>query len=317
MKSSDIVQGRLVEFLTDDKVVLNGFLVGRRRSRRCVVYVHGMTGNFYGGKTQFAIAKRIDRLGYSVFSINTRGHDAVSVIKVRKGRKLDRLMAGTDLERFEDSHLDIGGAISRLRKLGFREFVLAGHSTGCQKVTYYQYKTRDRGVKGLLLLAPADDNAIYRKEQGKRFEKVFRLAKEYVRQGKGNEPSKEVPSHYSPRRFLSLVDPKNVESRIFDYEGGMREFSKIKVPICAVFGSKEEYATKPVAQYLNILRNRTSSEDYVGAIIDGANHSFRNHNDVTSDFVAMWLSGLGKKKIPTHEILEINRKFPLASLGYS
>ncbi len=312
-----IIEGRLVEFVAKDKSVLNGFLMGPQNSRTCMIYVHGMTGNFYGGTLQFSIADSIAREGVSLFSINTRGHDLVSMIRKRKSRTDDRFMGGTDLERFEDSFLDIDAAIKKLKELGFREFILAGHSTGCQKVTYYQYKKMGRNVIGLLLLAPVDDYNFHKRELGRKFNDTVKMSKKLVKEGKGNDPTKTIPSHFSPRRFLSIADLKNVEARIFNYDGPLSEFSRINSHICAVFGKKEEYAAKPVLEYLKILRKKTNSIDFTGVVVDGAGHSFRKHNEIVSDFVVRWIRSMGRKKIPMHEIIELNRRFPLASLGYS
>lgn len=311
------IEGRLIEFLTKDKTVLNGFLLGSEKWRTCMIYVHGMTGNFYGGSLQFSIAERIGRRGISLFSMNTRGHDAVSVIRKRKGREIERSVGGTDVERFEDSASDIEAAIIKLKSLGFEEFILAGHSTGCQKVTYYQSGRMDKSVKGILLLAPADDRAIQKKGLGRKFDSTVRRAKTLIRQGRGDDPTGQMPWHFSPKRFLSLVDTKNVEARLFDYDGPMDEFSRINTQICAVFGSKEEYASKPVTKYLKILREKTGSGHFVGVVVDNARHSFRGYEEVVADFVVMWLNSRGKAKVPTHEIIELNSKFPLALLGYS
>lgn len=316
MTVSEIAEGKLIEFMTKDGSILNGFLVGPSRSRKCLIYVHGMTGNFYGSRLQFSIAREIGSAGYSLFSINTRGHDAVSVIKTVKGRVRGRFIAGTETEKFEDSVLDIDAAIASMRKLGFSEIILAGHSTGCQKIAYYQYKRESRCVKGIILLAPADDYAIHKKALGKNFEKTVAFSKLRSKRGLGNNPSPEIPSHFSPNRFLSFADPKKPESRIFNYEGKLNEFASISIPICAVFGSKEEYATKPVLQYLRILKAKTSSASYTGVVVDGTGHSFRNHEADLSGFIRMWLIRKNKK-IQTHEILELNKKFPLTTLGYS
>ena len=316
MKVSKVAEGNLIEFRANDGSVLNGFLTGSTKSRKCVIYVHGMTGNFYGSSLQFAIANEIRDAGYSLFSVNTRGHDAVSVIKTVRGSVRDRFAAGTDLEKFGECLLDIDAAIAAMKSFRFSEIILAGHSTGCQKIAYYQYRRKSRDVKGLILLAPADDYAIHKKVLGKNFGKAVAFSKSMAKRGLGNDPSPEIPSHFSPNRFLSFADPKNPESRIFNYEGNLREFAGIGVPICAVFGSKEEYAAKPVLQYLRILKARTSSKSYTGVIVDGAGHSFRNHEADLSSFIRMWLTRKNKK-IQTHEILELNKKFPLAMLGYS
>ena len=78
MSESKFIEGRLIEFKAKDGSILNGFLTGPTKSKKCVIYVHGMTGNFYGSNLQFHIAKEISSSGYSLFSINTRGQDAWS-----------------------------------------------------------------------------------------------------------------------------------------------------------------------------------------------------------------------------------------------
>ncbi len=309
-------EGRLIEFKAKDGSILNGFLTGPRKSRKCVIYVHGMTGNFYGSNLQFHIAKEISSSGYSLFTINTRGHDAVAVIKRVKGSSRDRFVAGTDLEKFEESVLDIDAAILALKNLKFSEIVLAGHSTGCQKVAYYQYKKKSKEVKGIILLAPADDYAIQKKTLGNRFEHTIAFSRKMAKEGRGNEPNPKIPSHFSPNRFLSLTDPKRPESRIFNYDGDLKEFSSINIPICAAFGSREEYAVKPILQYLKILKSKTSSMSFTGVMVDGAGHSFRKQETMLSVFIRIWLE-TKNKKIQTYEILELNKKFPLTMLGYS
>ncbi len=310
------VDGRLLAFRAKDNVNLEGFLFGSADSRRCIVYVHGMTGNFYKHmELQFGIARKAGEAGFSLFSMNTRGHDIVSSMNV-SGRKKDRLVAGTDLERFEDSWMDIDGAIRMLARMGFREFVLAGHSTGCQKVVYYQRKRMHRNVIGMLLLAPADDYAVEKRDLGRDFDKTVRLARRLVKEGKGDEPSREVPSHLSPRRFLSRVDRKNVEARIFNYGGRMVEFASVRVPVCAAFGLDEEYACMPVLEYLKILRRKTGAESFVGVVVDGTGHSFRNREQEIAEFSLRWLRSLRNRK-PMNEIVELNPRFPLALLGYS
>lgn len=316
MSTKELVNGSLVSFPTRDGLILHGFLTGPRNAKKCMIYVHGMTGNFYHMGLPTIIGEKIARLGVAFFAINTRGHDAVAVIRSKRGRRKDHLTAGTDLERFEDSALDIDAAISRMKQLGYRKFILAGHSTGCQKIAYYQYKKKSRDVIGLLLLGAADDYVIHRKELGRGFNSTVEFAKNMVKNGKGDEPDRRIPSHFSPRRFLSLADLRNIEARIFYYDGELKEFSRIKTPICSIFGRKEEYADRPVIDYQRILRRKTNSVDFVAGVIDGTGHSFRGKEEEVSRFAAGWIASLGRHKLPRREIIEINSKFPLALSRY-
>jgi pimeloyl-ACP methyl ester carboxylesterase len=271
------VEGKLIEFHTSDGFLLHGFLQMPRGAKTCVVYLHGMNGNFYRGRRVWEMAQKLNKNGVGFFTINTRGHDSLAKINARSSRKWG-IMGGTHVEEFKDCIYDISGAINALRKLRFERFILAGHSTGCQKVIYYQYKRADRSVIGLLLLAPADDYNGQKRDLGKKFAEAVRVSKALVRKRRGSETDNRIPDGFSAKRFLSVGDPRSAEARIFNYDGRLSEFSKIKEPICAVFGSREEHAVKPVKTYMKILGEKTHSKMFVPVIIKGAKHSFENHN---------------------------------------
>ncbi len=288
-KENKIYNGKLVNFYAKDGIRLSGFLVGRKRAQTCAIFIHGMTGNFYGFDLPFLIADKLAKKDTALFTLNTRGHDMAARIYGYKNGKKIKLVGGTDFEKFEDSVLDIDGAIKIIEKKNFKKFILIGHSTGCQKVTYYQYKKRNKKVLALVLLAPCDDYNLHRKELGSKFAEVVKTAKTMVKNRKGNEVS-VLTSNFSAKRFLSVADTKNVEARLFDYDGKLDEFSKIKIPILAVFGSREQFAVKPVKTYLKMLGERTKSEYFESHLVKGAKHSFENHEEEVSNIVAKFIS---------------------------
>ncbi|MDE1822715.1 MAG: alpha/beta fold hydrolase [Candidatus Micrarchaeota archaeon] len=288
MKAKDMmIEGKLLSFLTSDGVRLNGFLFSGGSKRACIINVHGMTGNFYGIR-QMLLAQMLGKRGVSFFSINTRGHDAVSNYRIEDGRKSTRVRAGTNFERFEDCVFDIKAAIGVAERMGFRKIMLCGHSTGCQKIAYYQYKSKDRRVSSLILLGPADDYSIAKRDLGRNFGRVAALSRKMVSRGRGDELDRRIPSGFSAQRFDSTVNQRRIESRIFNYDGKLREFASIRIPILAIFGSKEEFAAKSVGTYLKILGRRTRSANYRPQIIRGADHSFKGHELELAQRIAEW-----------------------------
>jgi acetyl esterase/lipase len=83
-------------------------------------------------------------------------------VVTRAGKRL----AGAAFERFGESVHDIRAAIALAVKSGYRRVILAGHSTGANKVLHYLARTRDRRVVGLILLGPVSDVAGERKRIG-------------------------------------------------------------------------------------------------------------------------------------------------------
>ena len=281
------VAGKLITFLSSDRLLLNGFLTERHGSRDCMIYVHGMGGNFYSGILSKAIAQGALKAGYSTFAINTRGHDLESSAKVLSGRNGRRLPIGTKLERFEDCARDIGGAIAAMRKLGYRRFTLAGHSTGCQKVLYYLLKTTDRSVRTLVLLAPDDDYNLNRKKLGRRCLATVSLAKKMMADGRRNS---QVPgTGFSAQRFLSIADLKRPEARLFNYDGELAEFGRIRAPVFVAFGTRDEGAVKPVSAYVRILKEHSGSRKFGYLLIRRATHSFTGYEKRLAAGVSSWL----------------------------
>lgn len=292
---STITKGELIEFPTPDGFLLHGFLIGGR-ARTCIISLHGMTSNFYSAsRRNTAIAKKLEGKGISVFAINTRGHDLVSSLPYKNPGRWGKIV-GTNYERFEDCVYDISGATKALEKMGFGRFVLLGSSTGCLKITYYQYKKSDRRVLGLILLAPGDDYNMNKKRLGKKFDPVVRLCKAMVKKGHGLKTDNEIPFGFGAKRFLSFADLKNIEARLFNYNGSLHEFSAIDVPICAVFGSRDDGAIKPVKTCLETLKAKTHSKFFTYKIIKGAKHSFRGHDEDIADVVSDFASKLQKVK---------------------
>ncbi len=271
----------LIKFTASDKMKLDGILIGRNK-KTCVIYLHGMNGNFYKSNIPLELSKSNK---FSVFSINTRGHDVISTIKTKNNKK--SVLAGTGAEVFTNAKYDIEGAIKTIASLGFDRIFLAGHSTGCQKITYYASIKKDKRISGIILFAPADDLSITKKE-GSRFENRILKARNLIKHNEGDTPMKEF-GFFTPKRFLSAYYFKSIEANIFYYNGQLKLFSSIKLPILAIFGSKEEYRDRKVSKYLSILENKSQSKYFSSVIIKNAMHSFYNHEFELRKNVEKWL----------------------------
>jgi pimeloyl-ACP methyl ester carboxylesterase len=300
MPKDIVLKGELVSFPTKDGLMLHGFLVRpKRRSAKALIHVHGLQGKFYGSSFADALSKEAAEKGINFLSIELRGSYTIVGFRKRKGRKKVWVSAGGGFERFEDSVYDIAAAIRFLRRQGVREIYLEGHSTGCQKITYYQYKKKDRSVKALALSAPADDYNIEKKAFGKDFGGVVARAKVLCKKDRDIPlPKNRIIKNgeFSVGRFLSFADTKFVEARLFNYDSDkLREFGSIRQPVLAIFGSREEHRLKPVREYMRILERDTGSKRFDHLIIKGGDHGFSGHEKETAKAIIKWLGSLAKR----------------------
>ena len=271
----DKLNVELIYFNSTDGFELVGALNrSKKKSKKLIIHVHGMTGDFCRGNLTKALSNGLGKTNYDFFSINTRGAGIVTKFYGKKQKKV----IGTAYEKIEECIYDIDGAIKAGKKMGYTKFVLSGHSTGCQKVAYYQGKKNNRLIESVLLLSPCDDYNMAKNERAaKEYQKYLRLAKKMVKAKKGDEVFSVANTTYSVKRWLSFADPKNVEAQVFNYDGRLNYFSKIKKPILTTFGSKDYFADHNAHESLEILRKKTNSEFLETVIISNAEHNYMGH----------------------------------------
>lgn len=288
------MRGDLIHFEALDKLELEGLLSAPAKSKICVVHVHGMTDNFTGLSLVDSVMRAAFAHGMSFFTFNNRGMGTITVFQRLKEHRIYRTM-GTSFENFVDCVLDIHAALKMLRERGYTKFILSGHSTGCQKILYYHMKKQSQAVKGLIFLAPADDMNYQKKMLGKRkFKETLKIAAELVSSGQGKElmPTQIEPSYFSAKRYYELYRPGTIEGNLFNYEGDLSAVSKVKIPLLAVFGSKEEYAALSPRRMLRLLHQKFHHPYSRTVLIKNADHCFCNFENDAEKVVTQWLKNM-------------------------
>jgi len=260
----------------NEEIVLDGFWRHEAKlNKTLMIFLHGMHSNFYRSKLKKMLMSRCVEEGCDLLTFNNRGCES-----------------GVAYERFKDCLADIDTMLAFGKSKGYRQFILIGHSTGCQKITYYQAVRQDKRIVALINLAPGDDYAIWRREAGSKANYWLKKAHQLVRDRKGDTLLPSICLGFSARRFLSVADPAQLESKIFNYAGSLTHFRKVRCPVLVLFGSEEQYACIPVEEMGAILEKKSRSVRYTYHTITGADHSFHEKEAQTSRVVFRWLGGL-------------------------
>lgn len=249
---------------------------------RLLILVHGMGGDFFHSILKKTLMAQAAQTGCDLLSFNNRGSGE-----------------GVRTERFADCLTDLDAAIAFGRRQGYGRFVLAGHSTGCQKIAYYQSRRKNPAVEALIHLAPGDDYAILQRDmKAADLKRLVAWCRRRTTAGHGDDP---VPAHLNPpgmcggfsaSRFLSIADPKQIEAGLFQYDGPMRIFSRLTLPMLVLFGSREEFACQSMPAMEQKLRAATSSTGFDFKVIKGGDHGFHGHEKETARAVVDFLNGL-------------------------
>src|SRR5262249_13379436 len=119
---------RLVRFEATDGVTLAGLLFGS--GRRAIIWLHGTGGAsvFESARTN-VLGRVFNQHRIAFFPFNNRGAHYV--------RRAGRHYGGSAYVRIRECVPDIEGAVRELRRRGFRDITLAGHSTRPNKIPLY------------------------------------------------------------------------------------------------------------------------------------------------------------------------------------
>lgn len=285
----------LHRILTKDHLELVGFLYEPDQdSKKILVHVHGMGGNFYENKFLDHIAKTLTDSGVAFFTFNNRGCESFKDLTQIVGDKKKFVRIGNAYEKFEDCLLDIGAAIDSVSKWGFSKIHLSGHSLGSPKVSYYLSETNDPRVSSVLLLSPSDMLGLVR-DNPERFKQDIEEATHMVNSGKGGELlSRQVWDEYpiSASTYLSLF-ANGAKAGIFNFHNPtdkLEVLNKITQPLFAIMGRKDDSLIVPIEETMDRITKAAKNSSCVETkILGDANHGYFGSEQELADEINRWI----------------------------
>lgn len=274
MKESDRMKQELVRIYSKDEIELPGILYApSKKTNKIVIHVHGINGNFYENHFLDILAKTYTKEGYAFLTFNNRGNGYISELK----KKNSTVLIGGCNERFIDCILDLDGVMDWVKKKGYHEVILEGHSYGCNKVLYYYNQKEPKEVKKIVLLAPCDVPGSCMKLVNK---KIYdKLEKEATIAVKNKEEKYlECPVMANGRISAStlyydlLPDGENDFIRYRDQRNTL--LNEIEIPVLVVFGDIDRMVlSEPKEVVVNYLEKNLPISNI--QVISGATHSFK------------------------------------------
>jgi pimeloyl-ACP methyl ester carboxylesterase len=179
-----------------------------------VIFLHGTGGaSIFESKRTNALARELTSRGLAFFPFNNRGAYLMRRLRTRRGKSTRNVSGGMSHEIIRECVADIDGAIRMLRARGFREFYLAGHSTGANKIAVYDARKDRNPVRGYILIAGGDDTGLMYDQLGRRrFQATLTRARAMIKAGRADEL---VPKGISdlPLSWKSFYDLSVLKNR--------------------------------------------------------------------------------------------------------
>ena len=283
----------LVQTTTPQGFIHQGICLIPSGAKRGLLFIHGLSGTFYGGINLLNIlAEDCNKSHLAFASFNTRGHDSIaSISKVdeQSPKGYSYVNGGAGYEDFTECIDDIAGSLKFLESKGVSEVILIGHSTGANKVSFFSAETDDDRVIGVVLLSGVSDK-LGPEINKQQLKQDIEMMKTLVNSNKGEGlVIGKTFFPLTPKRFLSLFTPGPEDQ--FDYgekKPKLPYFSKIKKPVFVVIGEKDEHLDRSTKSFLDVFSSKTTSDNYKERVIKGADHGFKGVEESVSRALVEW-----------------------------
>ncbi len=287
---SDSCNGRyyteeLVYVDREDGLALEGALVlpvEVHPDSTAIIWVHGNTSRFYD-YTYLLVGREIARRGYPFLTVNTHGHDVISVVWGPQGESTP---GGASWERFSEVPLDMAAWIGYAVERGYKRVVLAGHSYGANKVVYHVSQgSTDSRISGVIAASP-DIKWSAPPERVRVAEALEAEGKldSYMPHLEGN------PAWYgmSVRTFLERA---RIAQHVFSSDTQPPYISRVRVPVLAFYGTEEAWlGNRTDLEQLKIRAPEVLRFDV--STIEGGDHAYWGKHVEVAELIAGWAASL-------------------------
>lgn len=272
-----------VYFNSIDNLNLIGLLhMPQEETNTVVISIHGITSNCLKRRDDI-LAKKCTGIGIAYFCFNNRGHDVICTYD--KITDNDMHFYGAGAESVYDSYYDIKGAMLEMKKRGFKNIILLGHSMGCTKTvyTYNEFLLNNeakmlQSIKGIILLSMVDIPSAIKQVLRKDYKKIISYFQMLKKRGKGDRliVLDESTPPIRPNTILEYVDNnKKIDfAKYGDNRTSFKELNNIKVPIFMRWGNVNELIFQSPDEIVEKLNEKIKNENKDISYINGANHNY-------------------------------------------
>ena len=291
----------LIFTTTSDDLKLPGMYYPSDKKDLCVLFIHGMSGFFLENYFGHILGRLLqeNKLGY-IYTHN-RGYAHINDINTSQKKEdggFKSKRGGAVYERFEGCVPDIEAWLAKGRELGYKKFIIIGHSLGGPKVVHHYYKKQPKDVIGIVLASPADMVGLVKKQEYQpNYLELLEEARENVSSGdKEKLLSGKVWDWYvlSSQTFLDLFEeggPADVLP-VLDNPEHFPELEAVDVPIYCIMGEYDDIAIRTLEEDMELLKSKaTNSSSFDTHLLLGANHSYEGKEREFSECVFKWIKG--------------------------
>lgn len=280
-----------VEFInnayTEDGLKLPMVHFNSKEKDICVIFIHGMCQTIIDNYFTTVWGNILSESNIGFLYEHNRGHSIENDIVMKDG---SFKRCGCMYEIFEDSIYDIDLAINKAKELGYKKFILMGHSYGCNKLIYYYYKKKP-DILGLILASAPDmvGLQLYRQND---YKELIKEAKENIDNGQPTKILSNVIEDYmymsSETYYNWFHKNSNLDNLpVMNNSENWYQFEIIDVPVLTFSGSNEtdNYL------HLDLLKEKAKScNDFEYKYIKDTDHFYNGKELEIGNIILKWIN---------------------------
>ena len=252
----------------------------------CVIFIHGMCQTIIDNYFTTVWGNILSESNIGFLYEHNRGHSIENDIVMKDG---SFKRCGCMYEIFEDSIYDIDLAINKAQELGYKRFILMGHSYGCNKLIYYYYKKKPN-VLGLILASAPDmvGLQLYRQND---YKELIQEAKENIDNRESTKILSNLIEDYmymsSQTYYNWFHDDSNLDNLpVMNNSENWYQFETIDIPVLTFSGSNEtdNYL------HLDLLKEKAKScNDFEYKYINNTDHFYNGKELEIGNIILNWI----------------------------
>lgn len=266
----------------------------KKKTKKAIIHIHGITGHYLQNHFISFMAREYPKSRYAFLTFNNRGHDYIADIIKTDMAGGDRIQKGSAFDILEECVMDILPAMDYLKKRGYQEIILQGHSLGVLKVVYFLSTVRNHGVSKALLLSPMDVIHLLN-TQVKDWKSWRNMAKTMIDSGRGQQFMGikiwlDVPI-CADTFWNCTQDDSNMWSFNFTNPGkDFIHYQDIRIPTLVVLPEQDTYAEGVGPEIAKKELEKSLSKKYLKVqVVPKSGHSYWGREEELLRLIIEWL----------------------------
>lgn len=277
---------KIVDVETNRGLVLKGVMWGDSTMDTVVVMMSGICSNVFNNEFFRAIGEKLNQ--NNIAYIVGQSMDAFSILTYTNVKTNKKEATGVVFDDFDCVYEDVDAYVQYAKSLGFKKFILAGHSLGSNKVIHYLSKNRNEAVKNFIISSPVDLSDFF--DRIPEINMYLETASSFVENGKGQNILPFLFMDFSPMcadtllQFYTNETLKNCP--VISENGETESLAAIDISGAFVIGDKDHFANGDSLGYISKINSFCKDpEKNTLHIVDGGSHIFFNKHNEFADAI--------------------------------